>query len=1025
MKMHIQSILALTFSLTLAGCQEFLNLQESDVMIVPEGEMAFCIDTEDVNGAPLTRGMVPGEVYTSVASLQLICFDESGYYLGLRPATPIPTGEQSLTGTFSGYVPVSTARIHFVANASLDLSEFAVGTAEKVIMASEALSTKYTDAPTACFWGYHKESSASAMRGWLQASNPNTVKLLRDRARIKLTVDNSLFSGSWLNDSAGTGKKVTSIRWGVNNGRERGYLAPYFSPYNTGKDNPWEGYDAANATITLHEYEDCKRYKLTSVNLDSFVPTANNYQYVFDDSNITTSSKNDRIVIVLEVNYENNAGGGGDTKYLLAQLRNGSGGDQGDMTPIIRNNTYALDITNLAHDGYHSFDDAVKLDADDFANAPDDVDITVPFVTDGKHILNLLSPKPVVVARTAGQVFNVEFQYKKAPDSNDPNATNETHPVASDFRIYWEENINDGWTSTNDLTIGEDLTRTSVDGDYSNWRFTAKIGTIGSNYAFKDYLVIRHKKSGLTRYIHFYAVDHFKYREEPILEQVKTNSTTPYIGPSGDDPKRPVFKLTLKLSQSLEDDLFPITVRLASSTLQPYGDKTTSYTARLSGGFGVLNAPTTRALDGTLLDTSNSSTDWYYESVNWNFWYGYTLNEYPDNGEVVIYLKDIRDFYSQASNQNVGLYLDIENFGWETEWGTPVYGRSVANGVLYPNYPYEEGEVAGIYRVGPSANKYRATITGCESGATYTLSDLELNGNVEGSDAGWLSESIIASANGTLDFKFTVTANTAGERSANIVFTKVGDNTKKTKVTVIQESGMATSLRLKADNTNVPGNTKEVNLTVFSNAVWDLVADHGGSFSQDSGSSTGDFGTPVKFYMPVNYTTSEVSYTITATKRGTNETATVVITQRGYSRTSTGTDTFQATSFNEGTPASYTSSHNIQSVFSTISQILGVRVFMIETYRMDVPDGGTLTVTSTNVTRRLTGASFDYYVFGSAHAPAATDVSTGTVTRLTSDYIDNWTGDANTVVFTFHSTDPQDPVAIESFTVTYTQYYYE
>lgn len=947
MKKYIQSILSLTLGMVLAGCQQELVNPGGDAGFagVPSGEMPFCLGTEDLGAEPLSKGTVSGAEYTPVATLKLLCFDKSGYFLGVRDAYPTPdSGSEPATGTFSGYVPESTARIHFAANVPLDLSAFPVGTSERVILSSKALSCRYDDidrsdpsSPKLNYWGYHKEASAGAMKTWLQASTPNTVPLLRDRARVKLTVSNTLYNGGWQNNSAGTGKKVTSIRWALNNGRERGYLAPYFSPYLSGATTPWEGYESGS--VTLNEYKECRRFTVLESELDAFDPSGSNYQYAFDDSNLKTSSENGRVIIVLEVNYEDNAGGNAGRKYLLAQLREGSGSDQGAMVQIIRNRTYSVNITNLAHDGYATLDQAVDPKADDFTNAPADVDVTVPFITDGTHILNLLSPKPVVVTRTAGQVYTVEFEYTKAAA--------ESAPTVDDFKIFWEENINSGWTSETDGVVGSDLTvaATGVANTYRG-TFTVKIGTIGTSYTYTDQLLILHKQSGLFRIIHFYAVEKFLYRMEPVLEQVMVGPD-PYLGPSGDDTARPVFRLRFQLSQSIQEDLFPITVRLTSSTLEPYGDKYTSHTARLSGGFGLLNSSTAESADGTPLASSNTETDWNYRSSSWNYWYGYTLTEYPKtgdvwDGEVVIYLKDIRDAYAQASNQGVGLYLDVENFEPKALFLT-------ANQIGYPSYPYSEGAVAGEYKVGPAANRYRATITGATPNATYTLS--------EETPADWLDQtpaSVTADASGNLDFRFTVAANITGERSANIVFT---NGSYSTKVKITQASGMDSGLRLKAESTSVMGSTREVELTVYSDADWTLESVGGGSFSASSGASTGNMGAPVKFIMPVNYTDSDIKYTITARKG--SKLATVEITQRKVKELTPG----KTVSFVAGTH--FLSSHyqTLSGITGTLSSISTVGGGLLDpTERWDFSSNpNTLRISKDDSVMEITGVGFAFH----------------------------------------------------------------
>lgn len=906
MRKHRQSLLLIASCLLWAGCQERIGLQEPEIAAVPEGEMAFCIGTDAV-GEPLTRGMVSGADYTPVETLQLICFDQAGYFLGVRIAHPTPaSGNNPTSGTFSGYVPENTARIHFVANVNLDLSDFAIGTAEKVIMRSKALSTDYTDDdPEVKFWGYHKEASASAMKTWLQYGRDHTldvnhtVSLLRDRARIRLTVASTLYaSGAWLNGSAGEGKKVTGLSWGINHGRERGYLAPY-----TPGDTPWDNY---TNSVDMNEYEDCGRYTLEEDKLDVYdeEDPQGNYQYVYDDINMMTATENERVTIVLKVDYSNNDGTNARIKYLLAQLREGSGSnEEGEMIQITRNRTYVVNITNLSHDGYEDFSDAVDEDADDFANAPADVDKTVPYVSDGEHALyvktvydtddtdkrNLIFRKPVVVARTEN-TFTVEFEYTKAPGESSYT------PAPADFKIYWDERINKDWDYNDDLSI----TSTTSPNTYKG-SFTVTIGSIGESYAFTDYLVIRHKKSGLTRYVHFYGIDQFRFRLTPVLEQVLLDENgdeilvlpyhgdfTPYLGPSGDEVGRPVFRLSFSLSQSMDEDLFPTDVRMATSTLLPYGDGSGSYTSRLPGRFSVQNAPTDKAYDGTALVASTNTsdgvlhspsssvkTDWNYLSNNWKYWYGYTLDEFPRtvdvrDGKVVIYLKDVRDAYAQASGQSVGLILDVENY-------EPWYLFVDAADIWYRLFEYnsethESVTISGVYDVGNKANKYRAIITGCPAGS-YTLSKQST------SSTDWLTVDpgpVEVTSDGKLDFKFSVTDNTSSgavARSATIVFT---DGTNTTRV-IVNQAGVV-SLRLTASSTSVIGNTREVSITVYSDSPWTLNTT-GGTLSSTSGYATGTAGVTVKLSMPINYSTSDIVYTITA-DNDDNATASIDITQR-------------------------------------------------------------------------------------------------------------------------------------------------
>ena len=1066
MKQYIQSILVLSLGIALAGCQEeCIGLLEPLSMVVPEGEMAFCIGTEAVGGELLTRGMVPGEDYTAITSLQLLCFDKSGYYLGLRTAHPTPTS--TTTGTFSGYVPENTARIHFVANANLDLSAFSVGTAEKVVMRSEELSTGWDDTDhTVCFWGYHKANTAAAMKDWLQhdVSEPaSTVYLLRDRARIQLKITSTdVYSNGWTANSAGPGKQITSLYWGIQNGRERGYLAPY-----TPGSSPWEGYESS---VVMNEYTDCGRYDLSSDKMDFFEPSEDNFQYLYDDSNMKTSSEKGRIRIVMKVTYVE--GGTPKTKYLLALLREGPGtpsapnANEGELVQITRNHTYVVNIENLAHEGYGSLEEAVDKSADNFVNAPADVDLTVPYISDGTHTLNLIEvtegagtenlieSKPVVVTRARNTGYTVKFTYTKD--------AGESAPDENDFVIEWEKNLFIGWTSNVDLdgeagkdAIGSDLIISQQSGSTNTFEgtFTVNIGSIGESYAFLDYLVIRHKKSGLSRLIHFYAVKSFRFRRGPVLEQVLLPPTTtqsdsiPYMGPSADDPQRPVFRLRFTLSQSIQEDLFPLAVKLSSSTLEPYGDKTTSYTTRLSGGFGVLNAYTTDTAngtplssltypDGTALPSGTSVNHWNYKYGTWKYWYEDDVFEYPRtgdvrDGEVVIYLKDIRDAYAQASSQDVGLYLDIDNF--------PAYGLSIpADAIQYPLYRYEEEDFAlnpegnaGEYHVSNQANKYRAIITDCPSG-TYTLS-IEDTGY--GTD--WLtlrSTSVTADADEKLGFIFSVTANTATgslERSAKVKFTS-GSYT--TWLTVRQDG--ASSLRLKLDGNTVKGDVTEVRVTVYSDYDWRLSTDRGGlrlsgnsgTLQSVSGAATGGIGTPVTLVMPVNYTTSDIIYTLTASNTQdnwttTNESKTVTITQRKANLET------KSVTFTAGTHFKSSNTQTLSGITGTLSSIATYGGYLIDrTIRWDFSDTHNtvgLVVTDTDSILGITKVSFEFHnALGTSYIPSQIGIMTSSDSEYTygsvpSSYLMYWESESSDLGVSFDLVKGSDNIGLVNFTVDY------
>ena len=657
---HIYYIFA-ALLLLFAGCQREV-LPETDTIDAPEGEIPFRLQMAGV-GPAATKGMLYGEEVTTISgeAMQLLCFDASGYYIGIRQAHI--EGNQ-----FWGYVPDGTAHIHFVANAGLpDPLPYPVGTSERVIMQSDDLTTAYTN-NTVTLWGYHLASSASAMKDWLRAGleaseggsaspAPNTVHLLRDRARVTLSFDSGVFEN--VRFGFGTDvfiEDVKSIEWTSTNGRDRGYVAPY----NNSGSNPWADYcNAAGtvSTVSMNEYAGSGRYQATAA---SFQPidltnlSGNpSYLYLFDDSNTLTHHQRGRVRLVLKVTSVNDR-----VKYILILLRDG----EGNQIPITRNNTYVLHIKSLDHEGYDSLEMASRGESDDFANAPADVDSSIPRVSDGSYTLTLVSPAATsILVKDPGHFLRVEFEFM-AKDIHGNDVQGETDPNA--FTLYWEDNINNGW----DINEGWDINNPGASDDLptfnavtGRWWFDLTVKTVGKAYAYNDYLVIRHKKTGLSRSIHVYAVDEFKFRAGavPAMEPVMVGGSH-YAGPSG-ETATPVYKLTFRLSQSLQADMFPVSVWFATSNMEPYnavlGPTTGNEYETRQSIFGVKLIST----DG-FFPSSSLKSDWNYHASSWGYWYEYQIDSYPEGGYVTVYFKDNRSLYSNGGSQNLGLYTEIDTY---------------------------------------------------------------------------------------------------------------------------------------------------------------------------------------------------------------------------------------------------------------------------------------------------------------------------------------------------------------------------
>ena len=670
------------------SCQKIQD--PKPVKVEAEGEVPFRLMVGIPGDGLATKSIVTGEE-TNVDTLQLVCFDASGLYLGIRtlhklaagetvneyneqvtwkegisPTTPgalsDPTYGCVWAGQITGRVPLGTARIHFIANRNLETPlEFSAGASESVVMRSEVLSTGL-DHGNIVYWGYHAEPTADDMTNWLtvhyvwnsttqqydSTGDPSIVHLIRDRARIML-------------DISDVSSQVQSITWLIHNGRDRGYIAPYdrtaSNPFNrdatTGDGYTTVHTDASGAkrisTVGLNEYTASGRYTLydseatPAINRESEFTSSSTYQYVFDDINDKISETNDgRIKVVLKVTYNDNThtAWGTNTKYLVILLKNDNG-----QIKIIRNNTYIIKVHDVSATGYQTLEEAIN--GDEFANAPVEVDRSILGISDASYLLRIALDgieTTSVVYNTKGVKY-IGFEFLNAGDQTPVSDTE-----ADDFEVKWEKNKY-AWNPTNANFTSEAL---EYDSTKKKWYIKVDLQELGGDGSpIDDYLIIRHKSTDLTRYVHIYGVTEFKIVGEPEFEKME-----------GQFEGKDVYKLSFVLPDNYGEDLYPINVRFATSTLNAYSDATQN--AR-HGTFGVDVTPTD--VDG--VTESSTKTAWNYKALSWDYWYVYSIPSYPgtltqttdDDGKVTIYFEDITSNKAETNPTSVGLFLDIPKFG--------------------------------------------------------------------------------------------------------------------------------------------------------------------------------------------------------------------------------------------------------------------------------------------------------------------------------------------------------------------------
>ena len=648
----------------LTACNDFLVPGGSEGL--PAGEVPVQVTFSMTDKAVRTKSKVSG-TENAVHTMQLVCFDANGQYLGIRNADVTSNGASGTffdTGVISGSVPQGTARIHFIANRDLDIPlSFSNGTAESVVMNSEELSTIWNDEDhqEVCFWGYHKENNASAMSAWLKPASGtgNVVYMIRDRAKIVLNYT-----------AGGEEYPVTKIEWLIHNGLERGYLAP-------AEDN-WtnEGY-YGNSTVEghtselvstagMHEYPSNARYSLwTSEDendddkFDVAYQSSGTYvsqpQFLFDDDNADI----DDVKVILRVTYT--VSGSPKTVYHTLRLND----DDKVKYDIVRNNTYYIDCTLLNPDVayYETLLDAIN--GDEFVNADVEVDRTIPDINDDTYTLQIKLPN-----EGTSTVFNQEgentmdFVFRMASNVNENGSTD-----PDDFEVSWEKSQT--FCETNlPVTYNPTTKQFTITATVLEDQLTDKLQD--------EWIVVKHKSSGLTRYIHVYVIDQFRYVLNPKLTRVGTGNYpdclltftlppmehTQFLPDGSPDPDELIYPETL----------YPIEVKFTTNTLNAYGitQGTNNY-----GLFGVSVESTAGLVSSANFEEDYNSpvsstnytadrTHWYYQQGGnnfWDFWYTYSLKTYPTGGVVNIYFKDVRQNIQYAQVADVGLFMYVEYFG--------------------------------------------------------------------------------------------------------------------------------------------------------------------------------------------------------------------------------------------------------------------------------------------------------------------------------------------------------------------------
>ena len=673
-----------------------------------------------------------------IQNLYLICFTKEGIYLGWRKASLIGA-EQDFTHNgihcqgrdlFEGTVPSRTARIHFVGNVGIGLAagyapsnipgNDQIGGNENTLVKSAKMTVGTTDR-TICYWGFHGEPSSEDMKAWLALAtlDPETgkvvyskqpghnVHMVRDRARVDFGFmfdfprsaqdveddDTVIINGHSYTISDGkitidghtypitknpTDYTITSIHWILSNGLNKGYLAPYhdenaadhFAGYFDTASNPALKEDR----LTQYDKADANRYTATEADMIQIYDGTNSLDaplYLFEDENLIANPPK----IILKVVY--NVGGKSKTKFHTLMMLN----ESQEPCKIYRNHNYVLDIFGIPWEGlgYASFEDAVN--SVNYANNQTvTISEEVPAVNDGRFQLSVEGETSLIyqdpsLVNTSKTIY---FTYQSLV----PSEENTSAVQASDFKAAWTSDIRSSFAQ-HDITVA----KVSNDGTTFKGSITFTLGTSINSALQGGQIELKDKLTGMSRFINVYTIDKFNFLPQGAtqLSLVATGGSRMVNGTSC-----PTYKMDIKIPGDYPLGLYPIKIRMASVTLNPFKAE------RRSSGDAYLEEEETNiavamggtengsVLDGETLSGMSFLTDdanrlkWNYHPSGepWNFWFIDTLISKPttiENGDSVedkrdkiytIYFDDVRELRAPANRPtDMGVFLKIKYFG--------------------------------------------------------------------------------------------------------------------------------------------------------------------------------------------------------------------------------------------------------------------------------------------------------------------------------------------------------------------------
>ena len=252
--------------LALAGAMALTQSCQSEDLLLPEfpeanGDYVTVEFSTSVPAMDVVQTKAVDPDGEAITKLVLFNFNNKGLFISTTEATSGVISDY--TGTYSVTLPVTTDRVHIVANFHkvIDESEL-VGMSE-----SEVLSTMVGSSGMMSYWA-RGTTGAHADTKEAFETDYQTVHLLRDHARITVTDENSFYSDLAF-------QAVNTYAFGT------------VAPFNNGV---WEAPSMSNMFVTLPESDAKVSADEDVVSLDK-----RKYQYVFE----TENSSSDPVSVII------------------------------------------------------------------------------------------------------------------------------------------------------------------------------------------------------------------------------------------------------------------------------------------------------------------------------------------------------------------------------------------------------------------------------------------------------------------------------------------------------------------------------------------------------------------------------------------------------------------------------------------------------------------------------------------------------------------------------------------------------